>query len=98
MGQVGGAGQGAEVYLKQGHGGNFQTLVEISPMQRETREHNFQPSFVVFPIYRAHLAKTGQSVRRGFLILVLSELCRGRDTATLTAYWAHWSGCQEGIF
>jgi hypothetical protein len=41
---------------------------------------------------------TGQIVRRGFLIPVLSGLCRGRDTVTFTAYWAHWSECQEGIF
>ena len=41
---------------------------------------------------------TGQKVRRGFLILVLCGLCMGRDTVTFTACWAHWSGCQEGIF
>ena len=40
---------------------------------------------------------TGQEVRRGFLILVLSGLCRGRDTVICTAYWAHLSEVRRGF-
>jgi hypothetical protein len=48
----------ALVYLKQGRGGDFQTLVEISLMQGETREHNYQPSsFVVIPHLQGSLGK-----------------------------------------
>jgi hypothetical protein len=63
VGQVGGAEQGAEVYLKQGHGGIFRHLVEISLLPGETREHNFQPSFFVIPHLHGSL---GKGVKIGF--------------------------------
>ena len=65
MGQVGGAGQGAEVYLKQGHGGIFRHLVEISLLQGETKEHKL--SLVVIPYLQGSL---GKDVTIGF-----SDIC-----------------------
>ena len=38
-------------------GGIVKTLVEISLLQGKTREHNFQPSFVVIPHLQGSLGK-----------------------------------------
>jgi hypothetical protein len=58
VGQVGGAGQGAcRGVFEAGSWGDFQTLVEISLMQGKTREHNYQPSFVVLPNLQGSLGK-----------------------------------------
>ena len=56
-----GAGRGSRVrcrgVFEAGSWGDFQTLVEMSLLQGETREHNFQPSFVVIPHLQGSLGK-----------------------------------------
>ena len=62
-----GAGRGSRTrcrgVFEAGSWGDFQTLVEISLLQGETREHNLQPSFVVIPHLHGSL---GKGVEIGF--------------------------------
>ena len=62
-----GVGRGSRVrcrgVFEAGSWGDFQALVEISLLQGETREHNFQLSFVVIPRI---LGSLGKGVTIGF--------------------------------
>jgi hypothetical protein len=62
-----GAGRGSRArcrgVFEAGSWGDFQTLVEISLLQGETREHNFHPSYAVIPHLQGSL---GKGVKIGF--------------------------------